>query len=192
MRLFTAVIPPEHAMAELADAVGALRGRGGPAVDGLRWTQRQGWHFTLAFYGEVPDETVPELSERLERAAGRTAPFRLGLRGGGQFGPGRTLWAGADGEIPVLRRLAERSKAAGRRAGLDTGRHRTYNPHLTLASSRVQRDLDPCVAELEAFTGSEWTVEELALVRSRLPVSGVPGEQPKYTKVGGWPLTGAG
>ncbi|BFO22514.1 hypothetical protein SHKM778_89020 [Streptomyces sp. KM77-8] len=55
------------------------------------------WHFTLAFYGEVDDDVVPELTERLGRAAARTGAFRLAVRGGGRFGRGRALWAGAEG-----------------------------------------------------------------------------------------------
>ncbi|GHH69051.1 RNA 2',3'-cyclic phosphodiesterase [Streptomyces sulfonofaciens] len=186
------MLPPEPVADELAVVVDSLRSRGGAAGEGLRWTQRPGWHFTLAFYGEVPEETLPELSARLERAAARTAPFRLAVRGGGQFGQGRRLWAGAEGELAVLRRLAERAEAAARRAGLPMDGHRRYRPHLTLASSSGPRRLEPYLTELAAFTGRGWTVDELALVHSDLPRSGVPGEQPRYTKVGGWPLRGSG
>ncbi|NEC36497.1 2'-5' RNA ligase family protein, partial [Streptomyces rubrogriseus] len=84
MRLFAAVLPPEDVTAALAAEVAVLRGL--PGADGLRWTGRPGWHLTLAFYGEVDDDVVPDLSARLERAAHRTAPFELALRGGGQFG----------------------------------------------------------------------------------------------------------
>ncbi|MCZ4637138.1 2'-5' RNA ligase family protein, partial [Streptomyces rubrogriseus] len=97
MRLFAAVLPPEDVTAALAAEVAVLRGL--PGAEGLRWTGRPGWHLTLAFYGEVDDELVPELSARLARAAHRTAPFELALRGGGQFGRGRALWAGAEGGL---------------------------------------------------------------------------------------------
>ncbi|MBO4260714.1 RNA 2',3'-cyclic phosphodiesterase, partial [Streptomyces griseorubiginosus] len=94
MRLFAAVLPPEDVTGELAAAVDELRKL--PGGEGLRWTGRPGWHFTLAFYGEVDDDVVPDLSDRLERAARRSAAFALALRGGGQFGHGRVLWAGAE------------------------------------------------------------------------------------------------
>ncbi|WP_206189785.1 2'-5' RNA ligase family protein, partial [Streptomyces griseoruber] len=87
MRLFAAVLPPEDVAEELATEVAELRGL--PGAEGLRWTGRPGWHFTLAFYGEVDDDVVPQLSARLERAAHRSAPFELSVRGGGQFGHGR-------------------------------------------------------------------------------------------------------
>ncbi|MDF3141681.1 2'-5' RNA ligase family protein, partial [Streptomyces sp. T21Q-yed] len=84
MRLFAAVLPPEDVTHELAAEVAELKKL--PGADGLRWTGRPGWHFTLAFYGEVDDDLVPDLSARLERAAHRTTPFALALSGGGQFG----------------------------------------------------------------------------------------------------------
>ncbi|MFG3366190.1 RNA 2',3'-cyclic phosphodiesterase [Streptomyces sp. NPDC048156] len=193
MRLFAAVLPPDEAVAELGPAVDQLRDTEG--AEGLRWTGRPGWHFTLAFYGEVPDETVPELSRRLARAAGRTAPFPLALHGGGHFGD-RALWAGASGDVAALRRLAERAGAAARKAGLPAEEHRKehthYRPHLTLARGSGAVHLKPYAAALDTFTGEQWTVGELALVRSRLPTSGVRGEQPRYEKVGGWPLSGTG
>ncbi|MFC7808070.1 RNA 2',3'-cyclic phosphodiesterase [Streptomyces olivaceus] len=194
MRLFAAVLPPEGVTASLADEVAALRGL--PGADGLRWTGRPGWHLTLAFYGEVDDDAVPDLSARLERAARRTPPFGLALRGGGQFGRGRVLWAGVagtgGGDLPALRLLAGRAEAAGRRAGLPTGAHRRYTPHLTLARSREPLDVRPHLTLLDGFTTPAWTVTDLALVRSNLPDSGVPGEQPRYETVARSPLGASG
>ncbi|MGW6508359.1 RNA 2',3'-cyclic phosphodiesterase [Streptomyces niveus] len=181
MRLFAAVLPSDRAADELAVAV-EQRLRGLPGAEELRWTGREGWHFTLAFMGEVDEELVPELTERLERAAHRTEAFPLRLHGGGHFG-GRALWAGAAGGIAELRRLAERADAAARRTGVPMEEHRAYRPHLTLARTRTDTDLTPYVAALDGFEGSPWEVGELALVRSMLPVSGVPGEQPRYETV---------
>ncbi|OSC61010.1 2'-5' RNA ligase, partial [Streptomyces sp. BF-3] len=90
VRLFAAVLPPEAAMAELRAALAPLHAL--PGARDLRWTGPEGWHFTLAFYGEVPEDVRPELEARLERAARRTAPFALRVHGAGHFG-GRALWA---------------------------------------------------------------------------------------------------
>ncbi len=188
MRLFAAVLPPEDVTSELASVVAALRK---PAEAGaLRWTGRPSWHFTLAFYGEVADEVVPDLSARLERVARRTDPFPLSLRGGGRFG-GRALWVGAAGDVRTMRLLAERAEAAGRKAGVLATEHRRYRPHLTLARSRQEADLAPFVSSMEDLAGRTWTVGELCLVRSSLPREGVPGEQPRYETLARWAL-GAG
>ncbi|MGC9494984.1 RNA 2',3'-cyclic phosphodiesterase [Streptomyces sp. WG7] len=198
MRLFAAVLPPDDVTAALAAEVAALRRL--PGADGLRWTGRAGWHrggaadwhFTLAFYGEVDDDLVPDLSARLERAAHRTEPFGLALRGGGHFGHGRALWAGAEGDLTRLRLLADRAESAGRRAGVEMGEHRRYKPHLTVARGRTAYDVRPYVEALAGFTSPAWTVTDLELVRSNLPRSGVPGEQPRYETVGRWPLGASG
>jgi 2'-5' RNA ligase len=183
MRLFAAVLPPEEIAAELAAAVAELRTL--PTADTLRWTGRPGWHFTLAFYGEVDEDVVPELSARLERTARRIEPFGLAVRGGGQFGEGRALWAGAAGDLAALRVLAEGCEEAV------AGEHRRYRAHLTLARSREAVDVRPYLDRLDDFAGRAWTVDELVLVRSSLPRSGVPGEQPRYEAVARWGL-GAG
>ncbi|MFC4609196.1 RNA 2',3'-cyclic phosphodiesterase [Streptomyces maoxianensis] len=185
MRLFAAVLPPASAVGELARAVDRLRNL--PGADSLRWTGRDGWHFTLAFMGEVDDALLPELHERLGRAAHRTAAFPLRLHRGGRFGR-RALWAGAAGGLEEMRLLAERADAAARRAGVGMEEHRRYHPHLTIARSRDDADLRPYVEELDTFEGTPWEVTEVALVRSNLPVSGVRGEQPRYETVGSWPL----
>ncbi|MFI7410566.1 RNA 2',3'-cyclic phosphodiesterase [Streptomyces sp. NPDC049627] len=190
MRLFAAVLPPEEVADQLAFEVAQLKKL--PGAEGLRWTGRPGWHFTLAFFGEVDDDLVPDLSARLERAAHRTARFRLALRGGGQFGHGRALWAGAEGDLATMRLLADRSEAAARKAGVPMGEHRRYQAHLTVARSRSAVDVRPYVAALHDFTSRTWTVDELVLVRSNLPTSGVAGEQPRYEAVARRPLGGAG
>lgn len=185
MRLFAAVLPPGPAVEELRRAVVPLHGLPGAAE--LRWTATAGWHYTLAFLGNVDEEVLPDLYTRLERAAHRTEAFPLRVHGAGRF-DGRALWAGAAGGLDTLRLLAERADAAARRAGLPMEEHRRYTPHLTLARSRVQADLTPFAAALDGFEGEHWEAGELSLVRSHLPVDGVPGEQPRYEVVRAWRL----
>lgn len=187
MRLFAAVLPSARALEELAAEVAQLKAL--PAADRLRWTGRDGWHFTLAFYGEVPEDLVPGLRERLARAAHRRDPYELRIAGGGRFSD-RVVWAGADGDRPAMRRLADSASAAGRRAGLAMDdEHRPYTPHLTLARNRVPHlDLRPYAHALKEFAGTTWTVDSLSLMHSRLPAPGEAGGRPRYEEVGSWPL----
>ncbi|MEV5506351.1 RNA 2',3'-cyclic phosphodiesterase [Streptomyces orinoci] len=187
MRLFVAVIPPSAALAELARAADPLRGL--PHADRLRWTDSATWHFTLAFLGEVDEELLPELAERLARAAHRHPPHPIRLAGGGRFGD-RTLWAGAEGELETLRGLARSAGAAARRAGVAVDESRPFHAHLTLArsSGRTRVNLRPFAEALAAFGGTPWTVRRLELVRSHPPRSGQPGERPRYETVRAWEL----
>ncbi len=189
MRLFAAVLPPAPALEELAVEVAQLKKL--PAADRLRWTGRDGWHFTLAFYGEVPEEILPELHERLARAAHRRDPYALRIAGGGRFSD-RVVWAGADGDRPAMGRLADSAAAAARRAGVAMAdEHRPYTPHLTLARNRTANlNLAPYAAALKDFHGSSWTVGALSLIRSHPPVPGPAGAQPHYEEIASWPLGG--
>ncbi|WP_369201618.1 RNA 2',3'-cyclic phosphodiesterase [Streptomyces sp. PU-14G] len=193
MRLFAALWPPAEAVTELARFTRALTRL--PGAEGLRWTRPETWHFTLSFYGEVPEEQADELGARLARVAHRArGPVRMRLASGGRFGD-RALWAGVhqDADRTALTRLAAATTAAGRRAGLlPADAHPSFRPHLTLARARGRgtTDLRPYVVQLEPFAGSSWSAGELLLVRSEPPTSGVPGEQPRYVPVGRWPLGG--
>ncbi|WP_033196009.1 RNA 2',3'-cyclic phosphodiesterase [Streptomyces xiaopingdaonensis] len=192
MRLFAALLPPEHVLAELVGPVRELQRL--PGAERLRWTPRAGRHCTLAFYGEVSDEQCERLVGRLARAAGRSDPQRLRIAGGGRFGD-QVLWAAVravhEDSDAAVRRLAWASAAAGRRAGVTVPEGRGFTAHLTLARARGRGGsvrLAPFVDELDAVAGTPWRADALALVRSKLPVGGVEGEQPRYETVATWPL----
>lgn len=180
MRLFAAVVPPASVLAHLEDAVAAV-----PDDADLRWTATEARHLTLAFYGEVPDETVSDLEERLERAARRSSALELRLAGAGRF-DGRVLWMGCAGDVERLRRLAQAAAAAGRRAGVPTHERRPFRPHVTLARCRRPVDLRPQVAVLAAYEGPAWSAETLSLVRSHLGAG--DGGRPRYETLAGWQL----
>ncbi|MGW5352064.1 RNA 2',3'-cyclic phosphodiesterase [Streptomyces sp. NPDC004031] len=189
MRLFAALLPPPGAAAELTAALGPLHAL--PGARDLRWTAPDGWHYTLAFLGEVPDTLRPDLDERLARAARRHEPCALRISGGGRFGD-RALWAGAEGDVRAAGALAATVRAAARRAGVPADEEHGFRAHLTLAraSRGARTDLRPFAAALDGFRGSRWTAAELSLVASLLPRSGIPGERSHYTVVGAWPLGG--
>ncbi|GAB2577441.1 RNA 2',3'-cyclic phosphodiesterase [Streptomyces capparidis] len=182
MRLFVAVLPPAEAVAELDAAVSALHGL--PGAGSLLWTDRAGWHLTLAFLGEVEDDALPELEERLARAAGRHQPMPLRLAGGGRFGD-RALWTGLDRGRAELARLARSAAAAARRTGVPVD-ERPFKAHLTLARARRERvDLRPFAEALALFTGASWDAGPLRLMSS---APGGPGRPNRYETVRSWPL----
>ena len=166
MRAFVALVPPAAVLDELAAAVAPARA----ARPDLRWTPPAQWHLTLAFLGEIdgdaPDQGVlPNLTERLARAARRHPPLELALSGSGRFGD-RVLWTRVD-PANGPRALAASVGAAVRRCGIPVD-DRPYRPHLTLARGRPGADLRPAVEALWTFAGSRWTADVLHLVRSRL------------------------
>jgi 2'-5' RNA ligase len=185
MRLFVAVVPPDAALAELEQAVAPLRA----AAPELRWTGMAAWHLTLAFLGEVREETLTDLQARLERAARRHPPQRLAIAGGGAFPSARraqVLWAGFSADGKALAALADSVAAGARRAGAPPpGQQRKYRAHLTLARCRAPADVSNLSLRLAGFSGTAWTATSVHLIRSHL--SGGP---PHYEDLAAWPLQG--
>ena len=215
VRLFVAVRLDDAAREDLAAAVAETREvRAVVGDDGaaLRWVEPARWHLTLAFLGDVPESRVPGLIGRLERAAGRMAPFSLRFSGGGRFGD-RVLWAGVRGgrkpraagrpssasqgpgpkggpkgpvdlDLRALRGLAGTVSAAARKSGIAL-EDRPYRAHLTLARAAAGASLASWAAALATYEGPAFRVSSVALVRSTL------GPRPSYDVVAEFPLSTA-
>ncbi len=184
MRLFVAIAPPSAVLDELDVLVEPFRAR---RLD-LRWTNREAWHVTLAFLGQVDEAAAARLMPRLERAARWHQQVRLAFAGAGAFpaaARANVLWSGLSGDRGALARLAESVAAGASRAGTpppDKGRR--FQPHLTLARCRMPADVTELVAALDGYQGQPWTADRLHLVRSRLGAT----EYPRYTSLANWPL----
>ena len=184
MRLFVAIAPPSAVLDELDTNVKPFRAS---RLD-LRWTDREAWHVTLAFLGQVDEVAAARLLPRLERAARRHHEIGLAFAGAGAFpseGRANVLWSGISGDRGALARLAESVAAGASRAGASPpDRGRRFQPHLTLARCRTPADVTELVQALGGYQGKLWTADRLHLVRSRLGAT----EHPRYTSLASWPL----
>jgi RNA 2',3'-cyclic 3'-phosphodiesterase len=179
VRAFVALVPPAAVLDELAAAVAPVRA----TRPDLRWTPPAQWHLTLAFLGEIDENVLPNLTERLGRAGRRHPPMELALNGSGRFGD-RVLWTRVD-PANGPRALAASVGAAARRCGIPVD-ERPYRPHLTLARGRPGTELRPAVEALRGFAGCRWTTDALHLVRSRLGAG--PGGTAAHEVIATWPL----
>ena len=182
MRAFVAVLPPPESLAALAAAVASLR----DANPGLSWVPPERMHVTLAFLGDIADETASRVVDGLADAVRGTTPFALRIERGGAFPrPARAnvLWAGLAGDLDALSSLARVTRRVARGARVEIERT-PYRPHVTVARVR-RRGLDggPLVAALDAVRGEPWTVTETVLMRSHL------GPKPSYDVVGRAPFS---
>src|SRR4051794_16848653 len=98
MRLFAAVWPPDHVLDHLDLALASVRGEPSGLSSAVRWSAREAWHLTVAFYGDLPDGVVPDLTTDLAELAAGIAPYELALHGAGVFSH-RTLWVGVAGDL---------------------------------------------------------------------------------------------
>ena len=135
MRLFAAVQPPDDVLDHLDLALAVLRRSSSAHDDGVRWSARETWHLTAAFYGELPDAETDALAADLAGAAAGAAPFDLQLRGAGVFAH-RTLWVGAGGDVAAMVDLAAAARTVGEEHGAPPDPRVRHRPHLTVGRAR--------------------------------------------------------
>ena len=171
-------MPPESALDHLDGALRRLRDRPGAP----RWVGRDLQHVTLAFFGEVPEDTVPALTGALGETLAVVA-VHLRLTGAGTFpakGDPRVLWVGVDGDVEQLAALAAVAAEAGRSVGLDVDR-RAYRPHVTVGRWAFSAHGDRKIANaLGNYAGPHFTAGEVVLMRSH------HGAAPRYETVAVW------
>ena len=161
-RCFVAVPIGDALRDDLRVAVDAWRDRADLA--GLRWTDPDGWHVTLAFLGATEPASVPAVAKRLSSVAEgheATSSTTGGLGGFPTPARARVAWYGIDDGEGRLARLAADVAAA---LGLDAPRQ--LRPHLTLARARRQPvDLRPWLASASAPEGT-LVMDGIRLMRS--------------------------
>ena len=168
-RLFLAVQPSQEVAAELEALVESRRG----LEHGLRWAHPEHWHITLAFLGQVAEDTADDLVEDLAGVAGRSPSFTLTIGGAGGFpqpDAARTLWLGVTDGATELAALAQRCRNTASRLGIriEGG---GFHPHLTLARSRGS-DARRWLAVIDSFGSFSWRVDDFALIDSELTRGG--------------------
>ena len=165
-RLFTALEIPQSAALSLS----LLRG----GVPGARWIDRENFHITLRFIGDVDHRTADEVVEALDRV--RRQQFMLTLSGTGFFGNKKphSIWAGVQ-PVPELNALQADLERACQRMGLPA-EPRKFTPHVTLARLKNAR-VDDVVHYLTGrgdFQALPFPVTKFVLMSSRDSVGGGP------------------
>lgn len=177
VRLFTGLSLPILLRQRLALLQGGL--------DGARWTDRENYHITLTFIGNVDAATAEAAHDAL--AAIRTEPFSLELKGTGSFAQGddlKVLWVGVE-RNEVLFRLKEKIDRALEKADVPF-ENRKYVPHVTLARFRHAHDEAKIAAFMAAhnlFSGDPFEVNEFILYRTHQTKNGSA-----YEEVAAYPL----
>ena len=165
-RLFTALEIPQSAAMSLS----LLRG----GVPGARWIDRENFHITLRFIGDIDHRTADEVVQALDRV--RKPQFTLNLSGTGFFGNKKphSIWAGVQ-PVPELTALQADLERVCQRIGLPP-EPRKFTPHVTLARLRNAR-VDDVLHYLTGrgnFAAGPFTVTKFLLMSSRDSTGGGP------------------
>lgn len=172
---FAAMLPPE-----LVDAVRRIQSRARIELPrGVRWSQPEQAHLTLAFLADVPAEHVPRLVNALGSFAPAQPPLEFEVKGLGAFPDMRrpgVIWAGLEGpQRDLLFRWHAELWQATAHLRLDQSRAESrFHPHVTLG--RVPGSQPPKLHEWMArhidWHFGHWRLDELVLVRSILTDQG--------------------
>jgi 2'-5' RNA ligase len=142
----------------------------------VRWVSVSSIHLTLKFLGEIDPETLPEMTELLQKESGDEHEFGLELDGLGGFpnlrNP-RVLWCGIDGDVERLMSLQKKVEAACERLGF-LPENREFHPHLTLGRVQGKRNLQPLLDYIRIAAGLQcsFTATEFHIYRSVLSPRG--------------------
>lgn len=167
IRLFVAIALPD----EIKDQLLLLP----LGIPGANWQRRDQLHLTLAFIGEVDEQTAEDIDMTLAEIV--TPAFDLHLEGVGLFGSlrePRHLWAGVAPSEDLMR-LQGKIESSLQRAGW-ISHHRKYKPHVTLArlgkGARAETALSRFLDHHAAFRTGPFEVCEFTLFSSQLSRSG--------------------
>lgn len=134
---------------------------------GIRWQDPGKMHLTLQFLGNLSDERLDRMEERLQRIS--FPAFDIRLSGVGAF-PGRespkVLWAGVEPE-PRLMELRRDVESAATAVGLEPD-EREYIPHVTLGRRKNGND-----GEIRAYLDrhEDWKAKKIPVSRFLLYTS---------------------
>lgn len=166
-RLFTGLEIPE----DVGFALSLKRG----GLPGARWIDRENYHITLRYIGDVDYRTANEVSDVLDRFT-RMEPFLVQLTHLGVFGGNkpRALYAGAEVNTALTRLQAAQERAL-QQIGLPPD-SRKFLPHVTLARLRGTGAGDAAryMAEAMRFEPLMFNVGRFVLYSSRESVGGGP------------------
>jgi 2'-5' RNA ligase len=165
-RLFTGIEIP----AEIGERLALLRG----GLPGARWIDRENYHLTLRFIGDIDMRAAEEVADALSRV-GR-AGFALRIDGVGSLGTRKphAVVATVEGSRALVELQAEHERLI-QRIGLPA-EQRKFTPHVTLARLRGAHpsDIATYLSLRGGFTAGPFPVTRFVLFSSRDSVGGGP------------------
>lgn len=183
MRAFVALeIPSEQVLEELVRFQHEVAESGAD----LKLVERENLHFTVKFLGEISEEQARQADRRLAALTLHAVDItvrRVGAFPGG--GRPRVVWAGvAQEEQAALSGLA--ASAIGALEGIGERDERGFQPHVTLARVRSERNRESLIALIRR--NSEREFGRARLVELKLKSSVLTPRGPFYKDLGVYSL----
>src|SRR5260221_12988425 len=165
-RLFTGIEIPR----EIGDRLALLRG----GLPGARWIDRENYHLTLRFIGDIDMDVANDVAGTLGRV--RRPEFTLRLDGVGSLGTHKPHAIVARiGASQALTELQAEHERILQRIGLPP-EQRKYTPHVTLARLKgaTGRAIADYLSVRGGFLAGPFSVDRFVLFSSRNSIGGGP------------------
>jgi len=152
----------------------------------IKWVKGENLHLTLKFLGEIEEQILPEIKDRLLNISKRHSPFDLRLKGIGAF-PSikrpRVIWIGIEDSASLIN-LQSEVEASMSELGFQ--KENRFEPHLTIGRLRGSGPSDALIKGLSFEMPKEFglfRVESIYIMKSELSPKG-----PDYYKIVEIPL----
>ncbi len=143
-------------------------------VAGARWVEREAYHITLRFIGDIEEGLARELAAALDAVGGQQ--FSIRLKGLGAFGGAKphAIYVGVS-ESPELKRLQAAHERACQMVGL-APETRKFTPHVTIARLKQARpqDVQHFIAAHNLYESRPFEIPRFVLYSSRPSRGGGP------------------
>jgi 2'-5' RNA ligase len=183
VRVFIAIEVPENIQKE----VFSLKNNISSDYVKIRWVKEENIHLTMIFLGEIAEDVIEQVKDRMQVVSKRHKVFNMALQGSGAF-PNlrrpRVIWVGvsSNSEQPIIN-LANDLTITLDFLKLDD--KRTFKPHITFGRIRSVYNLGALQRGIESISinTEEFTVKEITLFKSTLKPDGAV-----YTPLSKYPL----
>ena len=172
IRTFIAIDVPDEVKNIISRAQENLRRIGS---DRISWTRSQSIHLTLKFLGDVNEEEISDIANRIETAVLDFSYFDIQTTSPGGFPriqKPRVLWLGIDGGDALIN-IADAADKGLSKLGFDREK-KIFNPHLTVGrvkSLSPNSELPFRFSSMD-FGSVRWTAEEVNVMASELKPTG--------------------
>jgi RNA 2',3'-cyclic 3'-phosphodiesterase len=157
----------------------------------VRWIKPENIHITLIFLGDIEENVIGDIKEKVEKARDKKISYKVRLEGLGVF-PNikrpRVIWVGLGGDIDRLSDLRDTIQSGLNGLGFVPER-RPFKPHLTIGRFKKQINGTSGIKDIldrhHDSISDVYCLKELILFKSDLKPKG-----PEYTKMYTWTLGG--
>ena len=172
IRSFIAIDTPAEIKEKIEEVEEKLRATNAD----VRWETKEKFHITLKFLGNVEEEKLNSLAQRLGGRLITHSPFTITYEAVGCF-PNlrhpRVIWVGTHDEDGSLKALAQTVEEIAAAHGFEREK-RPFHPHITIGRVKGSKNLMELSSALESvtFDPQPSTVREILLMKSDLRPTG--------------------